>query len=122
MNGFHNNQLNIPLTNEFFQIYKIIYQYLKHFPKKERYTLGEKIETLFLETIQEIFHLNQLPDPLKEKSLLKLNAKNETLKLLIRLAHEIKVLDIKQYLNIQEKLQKTGKMIGGWIKYLKSKR
>ena len=122
MNGFHNNQLNIPLTNEFFQIYKIIYQYLKHFPKKERYTLGEKIETLFLETIQEIFYLNQLPDPLKEKSLLKLNAKNETLKLLIRLAHEIKVLDIKQYLNIQEKLQKTGKMIGGWIKYLKSKR
>jgi len=122
MENFHNNQLNIPLANKLFSLYKTTYKYLKYFPKKERYTLGEKIENNILEMLQKIYYINQLPDSLKEAELLKLNAKNEMLKLLFRLAHEIAILDETRYLTAQSFLQEIGKMIGGWIKYLKSRR
>lgn len=122
MNNFHSNQLDIPIINKLFLLYKKTYQYLKYFPKKERYSLGEKLETTIIKLIQTTFYINQLPNALKENELLKLNAKNETLKLLFRLAHEISVLDTKKYLTTQSCLQEIGKMIGGWLKYLKSQR
>ena len=101
-------------------MYKLIYQYLKDFPKKERYTLGEKIENSLLDLIEGAALASQLPKSLKEAHLLKLNAKVELLKILIRLAYEIKVIDDKKYLRIQESLQEIGRMLGGWIKYLRS--
>jgi len=72
--------------------------------------------------IESVFITNQIPKPLKETLLTKTNSKNEMLKLLYRLAYEMKVLDTKQYLYTEESCQETGKMIGGWIKYLKSNR
>ncbi|MFH0779275.1 MAG: four helix bundle protein [Parcubacteria group bacterium] len=122
MSDFHTNELDIPLASKFFLLYKTTYQYLKRFPKKARYSLGEKLENSILELMKETFYLNQLPNILKEKELLKLNAGNELLKRLFRLAHEIAVLDEHQYLTIQSHLHETGKMIGGWIKFIKTQR
>lgn len=70
----------------------------------------------------DIFTANQLPDPLKENQLLKINSQNETLKLLYRLAYETKIIETKDYLALESLLQEIGKMLGGWIKYLKAKR
>lgn len=58
--------------------------------------------------------------PKKEKAIAinSLSNKNDLLKLLIRLCHDIELLEQKRYLLIQNKLQKTGEMIGGWLKYL----
>lgn len=122
MENFHNNQLNIPLANKLYLLYKTTYKYLKQFPKKERYTLGKKIENNILSMLTETYYINQLLNCLKEEKLLFLNAKNETTKLLFRLARENSAINDKQYLTAQSFLQETGKMIGGWIKYLKSQR
>lgn len=119
MSNFHLSQLNIPLINKSYELYKLLYRYLKDFPKKERYTLGEKIEETLLEIIGKTIYLNQLPDHLKENQLLLLNSQNELLKLLIRLSYDVKILKEQQYLTLQSYLQEIGKMIGGWIKYLK---
>ena len=40
--------------------------------------------------------------------------------MLIRLSNEIRVLDNKKYLILQEKLQEIGRMIGGWMKSIKN--
>lgn len=122
MDNFHNSEINIPITNKLFSLYKTFYRYLKCFPKKERYTLGENIENHILKIFTQIHYINQLPNALKENELYKLNAINETLKKLFRLSYEIKVLGEKEYLTISENTQEIGKMIGGWIKYLKSNR
>jgi hypothetical protein len=122
MENFHGNDLNISIIERLFKLYQTTYQYLKSFPKKERYALGEKLENTILELLQDTFYLNQLPNALKENPLLQLNAKNETLKILFRLAHELTILDDQKYLNIQSKLQEIGRMIGGWIKFIKSLR
>jgi hypothetical protein len=120
MDNFHNCSVNIPLTNKLYLLYKFTYSCLKNFPKKERYALGQKIENTILELLADTFYTNQLPNNLKENQILKLNSKNKTLKLLFRLAYEISAINFKQYLTAQDYLQQTGKMFGGWNKYLKS--
>ena len=69
-----------------------------------------------------IFTANQLPNALREDLLLKLNSQNETLKLLFRLAYEVNAMELKNCLSAQSDCQEIGKMLGGWIKFLKSQR
>jgi len=66
------------------------------------------------------FLLKTVYSPKQEKlSFLKeIDTKVNLLKTLIRLAYEIKSIDNKKYLILQEKLQEIGKMIGGWIRYV----
>lgn len=40
------------------------------------------------------------------------------LKILFRLTYELRIIDQKKYLLLEEKLQEIGKMLGGWIRSL----
>lgn len=122
MDNLHKFNSNIPLAGKFYELYRLSYSWLNGFPKKERYTLGEKIENAILDNLTEIFYLNNLPNALKENHLLILSAKNEIVKTLFRLALDIKVLDFAKYAQAQAMLQENGKMIGGWIKFIKTAR
>ena len=105
------------MTHRIFEFYKLFHDYLKLFPKSEKYSLGQKIENLVLEILE--FSLKAAYSYKEEKLIFlkKADAKVNLLKILIRLANEIKALDSKKYLILQEKLQEIGKMIGGWIRY-----
>lgn len=52
----------------------------------------------------------------KEPILEKVNNKLGVLKLLFRLANEIKILDSKKYLKLTEQALEVGRMLGGWLK------
>jgi four helix bundle protein len=95
----------------------LFHDFLKLFPKSEKYSLGQKIEKTILEILE--FSLQAASASKQEKIvfLKTADAKISLLKILIRLANEIKALDNKKYLILQEKLQEIGKMLGGWIKY-----
>ena len=45
--------------------------------------------------------------------------KIEVLKRLIRIAHELSIIDRKKYIILESDLQEISKMTNGWIKYLK---
>jgi len=49
----------------------------------------------------------------------KVDEKIFILKTLIRLAKEIKSLNIKKYIILEKELQEIGRMIGGWIRSIK---
>ena len=50
-----------------------------------------------------------------------IDVKLKVLKTIIRLGFDIKAMDQKNYLKLQESLQEIGKMLGGWIKSVKEK-
>ncbi len=81
--------------------------------------MGQKIDNLILEILE--FSLKAAYSGKEEKLafLKEADTKINLLKILIRLANEIKALDGKKYLMIQEKLQEIGKMVGGWIRSIK---
>ncbi|MCX6719504.1 MAG: hypothetical protein NTV36_00090, partial [Candidatus Staskawiczbacteria bacterium] len=61
-NTFHNqnndtikpppNQFNLTLIQRLASIYKLWHEFLLHFPKDTKYTLGNKIDSLVLEVLE----------------------------------------------------------------------
>ncbi len=89
------------------------------FPKRERYSLGTKLEYEAIELLEKLFIAGTLDRIQKLSALIQASAKLDVLKILIRLAKDIQALDTKKYLLLEEKLQEIGKMLGGWIKATK---
>ena len=112
--GFRN--FDAPLVHKICELYKLFSAYLKTFPKQERYSLGKKIEETILEILEFMLSASYLPKFKKNEILRKASDKTDLLKYLFRLAYEIKCLNMKKYILLEEKVIETGKMIGGWIK------
>ncbi len=113
-------KLEMPIMAKLFIIYELTHKLIFKLPKFERYTLGEKIENIILETIEIIVIANGTNKYEKEKYLLKANAKVEMLKLLFRIVLNCQIIDFKKYLEAEGLLQEIGKMAQGWIKYTRN--
>lgn len=104
-----------------YDLYVITHNMISRFPKHERYSLGEKLESTLFETIEYIVFGNVQQKNFKDAYILKANTKVELLKLYYRLAFDIGALDEKSYLKAEQGLQEIGRMLGGWLKYLQAK-
>jgi|SRR3989338_6398672 len=111
---------DIPIFSKLYEFYKETYEVLKKFPQRERYTLGQKIENIILESFELISKINRAEKSKKLELLETINAKFDLEKVLIRLAKDNKCLDSKTYFRLQESLQELGRMTGGFIRYLKN--
>ena len=107
------------ITNKLVAVYKLWHEFLPHFPKDTKYTLGAKIDSLLLKTIELIIKASYSDKLEKLISLKNASAKLDFVKFFLQLAWEIKSLDNKKYIKLSEKLDEIGRMLGGWIKSLK---
>src|SRR4030042_4016993 len=80
--------------------YKLWHEFLPHFSKTSRYTLGIKIDSLFIETTENIFIASRLAKDQKLPSLQKASSKLDMLKFFLQIAWEIKSMDNKKYIII----------------------
>ena len=94
----------------------VFYKYSQKFPKKDRYTIAQKAESNILETLELLFLANSKTTKSRLLILNKVDVKLKILKVLIRLAYDIKAIDQKTYIRLQAQLQEIGRMLGGWIK------
>lgn len=96
------------------EAYIIWHDYHLSLPKTNRYSIGGRIDTLFIETIEAIatasFLLRNEKLPFVRLAIKKL----DTVKVLLMILWETKSLDNKKYITISEKLDEIGKMLGGW--------
>lgn len=119
MDNIHHDysKLEIPVIVKLLTLYESTHKLIFKFPKHERYTLGEKLEISILESIEIFILANQSSRYEKERVLLRANTKIELLKILFRLSLNCQIIDTKQYLETESKLQEIGRMTQGWIKY-----
>jgi len=122
--NLHNNQnssLDLPVIHKLIEAYKIWHNYLPHFPKTSRYTLGTKIDVLFIQTTEHVFCACYLQGEQKlvqiERSITELDLS----KFFLRISWEIKALDNKKYAVLSECLDEIGRMLGGWARQQKEK-
>jgi hypothetical protein len=112
----------IPVVLKLKDTYILWQTHARHFPKTHRYTLGSKIDDLFLATIEYCFlaSYSNLGDkiPLVDKGI----SRVDLIKLLLQISFEIKALDMERYIKLAENLYDTGKMLGGWKKQLLNKK
>jgi hypothetical protein len=95
--------------------------FLRDFPKANRYTLGSKIDEVFLFSIEYTFLASYTNFKYKIIIIDKAISRIDLLKLLILLSWEIKALENNKYIEISEKLEEVGRMLGGWKKQIQEK-
>lgn len=106
-----------PLFQTAYKLYLAWYVRCQLIPKKDRFAIGQKTENLLLELMMLIvtaYHTKS--SALKRETLFKANSTMECLKIIMRLAKDVKALDQRWYIEYERKLQEMGKMLGGWIR------
>jgi len=96
-------------------------EYLKRFPKTNRYTLGEKVDSLFVEVLEAMVTASILTKEKKIPHLLMASIKLDVLKFFLQIAWEVRALQTKHYSIISEYLNEVGRMLGGWKRGIESK-
>lgn len=97
-------------------LYKNWQEFLRHFPKTSRYTLGGKIDVLFIEIIEAVLTATRLYKNEKIPFLSLANSKLDLLNFLLKIAWEIRAIDNKKFIFISEQLVEIAKMLNGWQK------
>jgi len=108
----------LPVIQKLIAAYKLWHEFLPHFPKTSRYTLGEKIDSLFIDTTELVFIASNLYKSQKIPHVQKAVVKLDLLKFFLQISWEIKALDNKKFIFLSEKLNEVGKMLGGWLRQL----
>lgn len=111
--------MEIPIFKKTYGLMKDFYKFQFDFPKKDRYTMGQRCETYILEILEGIIAAGQLPKERKLAVLERASNKLDMLKVFIRLAADLEVLSEKRYIVCQNSIQEIGKMFGGWIRSIK---
>ena len=113
------NKFDIPIFKKIYDLYKTFYSYRNTVSKQDRYTLWQRCENLILNILENILRASHLPKakklPILEKTSIQLNL----LRVLLRLCKEVKAIDNKKYVFLQETIDEIVKMLGGWIKSTK---
>lgn len=99
------------------KLYAYIYLIGNKLPKRDKLGLHNYIEKEFLINISFLISASLESKIEKIITLKKARAQIETLKQLIRIEYELKIITEKVYLKTEENLQEISKMTNGWSKY-----
>ena len=104
----------LPVLQKLKTAYLLWFTYYASIPKSHRYTLGNRIDGLFIETIEAISTAGFLNRQEKLPYVRVAIRKLDTAKVLLLVLFESKSLDNKKYIALSEPLDEVGRMLGGW--------
>ena len=91
------------------------YGYYQILPKPHRHSLGQRIDTLFIEITEALAIAGFLSREEKLPYVRIGIRKMDTLRILLMVLWETKSIDNKKYLALSTKIEQIGKMMGGWV-------
>ncbi|KKQ78052.1 MAG: hypothetical protein UT00_C0002G0050 [Parcubacteria group bacterium GW2011_GWA1_38_7] len=104
----------VPVVIKLKDSYKLWQVLLAILPKTLRYSMGIKIDSLFVEVIEYTSMASFLEKSEKLPYLKVAIRKIDTIKILLMIVWENRGIDDKKYITISESLNEVGKMLGGW--------
>ena len=87
---------------------------VEKFPRNQRFLLGDRIQTTVLQVTEGIVEATYSPQ--SGPVLRGVNLALEKLRLLFRLAKDLRYLDLRRYEFAARSIDEIGRLIGGWIK------
>ncbi len=104
----------LPLLQKLKETYLLWYTYYQILPKVHKYSLGQRIDGLFVESIEAVSVASFL-SPLDKPPYVRLAIRKvDTLKILLMVLWESKSIDDKKYIALSVKVDEIGRMLGGW--------
>lgn len=111
----------VPVVLTLKDAYALWQQLLPHSSKVQRHTLGERIDTLFLETLEWAFRASYLSGHQKAAAIEAAAVRLDVVKFFLLVSWEISMITDKQYARLSAPLVEASKMLIGWMEYVKKK-
>jgi hypothetical protein len=102
------------ITVKCLESYKYWHENKKSIEKFNRYSIGLKIDNLYLEIIERLFQAQYIAKDKKPEILQFATVKLDTLKFLIFALWEIKGVGEESFIKLNSGLEEVGKMLYGW--------
>ncbi|MBI4092897.1 MAG: four helix bundle protein [Candidatus Kerfeldbacteria bacterium] len=104
----------MPVLQKIKVAYLLWHGYYQALPKVHRHSLGQRIDSLWVEMIEAVSTAAFLRANEKLPYVRRAIQKTDTLKILLMVLWEAKSLDNKKYIALSLKLDEVGRMLGGW--------
>jgi four helix bundle protein len=114
-------QLDVPIIQKTYELYKTMHGYQKSIPKLERFTIWQKCENAALSVLEGLIQAGYLSPDRRVDLLTRVSAHVDMLRVFLRLAHDTKTIDQKKYIALQAITDEIGRMLGGLLKSLRAK-
>ena len=89
---------------------------IANFPKDQRFLLADRIERILLDILEMLIEAVYSKD--RRGILIKLNLKLDVLRFMMRIAKDMKYINVKAYDFFCQSVLEIGKMVGGWMRTL----
>ncbi len=107
-------QTILPVLEKIKSVYKLWHGYHEKLPKTQKYSLGNRIDKLFIEKIEAVATAAFLPKAEKIPWVRQALRKTDTIQVLLQVLWETKSLEDKWYIILATELTSVGKDLGGW--------
>ena len=94
-----------------------IFSFTKEFSKEYKYTVGESLKKETIELLTLIFRANSRTD--KQQVLQVARERIEVIRLFIRLMKDMRQINLKKFVQVNQKVEDVSKQLTGWQKSLK---
>lgn len=111
---------HLPLYIKTYEFIKLVYRLVGQFRKEYKYTLGEELQKIIWQMLDETIKTNSLPDNRKKEGIEKISQLFDKFKIRLRFVYEIGLLNAKKFSVAQGEMAEIGRMIGGWSRWTTS--
>jgi hypothetical protein len=115
------DDFDIPIFRKTYDLYKTFYGFRGGVQKQDRHTIWQQCENIVLDLVKDILRASKAYKaekiPILDEASIKLNF----LRVFLRLMKEVKTIDNKKYVALEELVDEIGRMLGGWIKSAKER-
>lgn len=84
------------------------------FPRAQKFMLGDRMQTLALSVLEDLVEATYTRE--RRAVLVRVNLTLEKLRFLVRLAKDLRHLDLRRYEHAAEEIDAVGRLVGGWMK------
>jgi len=100
-----------------------LYAATSKFEKPHRYTLGQRLDSAALELLVALVQTAVAPPGAgKIKPLERASEQVTLLRILVRLAKDIRMISLQQYASLQAEIDEVGRMVGNWLRHAQSQK
>lgn len=109
-----------PIFPKTYDLLLWLFQVTQGFPKSQRFVLAQRLQLCGLDFYERLIEARKVAVKPRREVLLRADVALETLRLELRLSHELRLLSLGQYQYVALQVTEVGRLLGSWRKKIES--
>ena len=109
---------SLPVYKSAYDLLVELHNRVTHFSREHKFTLGEKIKNETLSLIVNIYKANKSKKANRMNYIEQARENIELTRLYIRLCKDLKIIGLKAFVFLNQKIEEVSKQLKGWYSYV----